>query len=274
MPIFPEGTRTMMQWIEVNGASLRYDLAGEARSLLVLVHEMGGTLESWDLVLPMLAPGRRVLRYDMRGHGASSKTRGAADLTVMADDLAALLDAVGIREPVAVCGCAVGGAVALRFAARHTDRTRTLIAMGPATGVAPDRRSATLERARLAEEQGMGPGTDALLDAAWPPVLRGDAARFASYRAKWLANDPFSFAATNRMLADLDMTADLAAIASPTLVLAGRYDGLRPPAMIEPIAARITGARFEAIDSGHFMAVQTPDLVAGKIGAFLKSVGA
>jgi len=65
-----------MDFIEVNGTALRYDLTGSGASTLVLIHEMGGTLESWDMVLPMLSAKRRILRYDTRGAGLSQKVRG------------------------------------------------------------------------------------------------------------------------------------------------------------------------------------------------------
>ena len=64
-----------MDWIEANGTSLRYELSGTGDKVLVLVHEMGGTLDSWDQVMPMLSPGRRVLRHDWRGAGMSEKLR-------------------------------------------------------------------------------------------------------------------------------------------------------------------------------------------------------
>ena len=258
-----------MQWIEVNGASLRYQLTGEGPTTMVLVHEMGGTLESWDDLVSLLPISRRILRFDIRGFGASSKISGTADIDILVEDLRAQLDALGITTPVAIAGCAVGGAIALRFAAHHPDRTEALIAIGPATGVTPERRQATLDRARLAEEQGMLPGTDALLDATWPEVLRADRARFASYRAKWLSNDPHSYAAINRMLADLEMTADFAAISCPTLFLAGQHDQLRPPSSTEALSRQIANARFTALDTGHFMAVQTPALVAAAFNEFL-----
>lgn len=263
----------MMQWIEANGASLRCELTGEPGTTLVLVHEMGGTLESWDAALPRLASGRRVLRYDTRGAGASSRIAGTADIDQMAEDLAALLDALDLSGPVALAGCAVGGAIAVRFAARFPDRAAALVAMAPALGVAAERRQATLERARLAEEQGLAPTADALFDATWPAPLRRDMACYRSYRAKFLANDPASFAAINRMLAGLEMDADLAAIACPTLLLAGAFDQLRPPALIGPLAQRIRDARFIPLPTGHFMAVQTPALVAARIDAFLTEQG-
>jgi pimeloyl-ACP methyl ester carboxylesterase len=72
-----------MGFIEVNGAALRSDLVGSGAATLVLIHEMGGTLESWDLVLPNLSAQRRVLRYDTRGAGLSQKVRGTLSVDTM-----------------------------------------------------------------------------------------------------------------------------------------------------------------------------------------------
>ncbi len=99
-----------MNYIEVNGVALRYELSGAGDRTLVLVHEMGGTLESWDEVVPRLTASQRVLRYDTRGAGMSQKIRGTLHIDTMADDIAALLDALGIKGKVALAGVAVGGA--------------------------------------------------------------------------------------------------------------------------------------------------------------------
>src|SRR5437773_12566776 len=66
----------VMHFIEANGVGLRYELTGNGNRTLVLIHEMGGSLESWDEVAPRLAAGRRVLPYDTRGAGLSEKVRG------------------------------------------------------------------------------------------------------------------------------------------------------------------------------------------------------
>ena len=112
-----------MDFIEANGVGLRCELSGGGDRTLVLVHEMGGSLESWDDVVPRFAESRRVLRYDTRGAGLSQKVRGQLNVDTMADDIAALLDALGIAGPVALAAVALGGAIALHFAARYPART-------------------------------------------------------------------------------------------------------------------------------------------------------
>lgn len=263
-----------MDWIEIGGVGLRYDLTGVGDGTLVLVHEMGGTLESWDFVLPLLRGPRAVLRFDLRGAGQSTKLRGTAPIDAMADDIAALLDASGRGAgPVAVAGCAVGAAVALRFASRHPRRVQALAALGPATGIPAERRPALLAQADRVEREGMAAVAEESLARSYPEELRGDTARFRRFRARWLANDPGSYAATTRMLAGLEMAAEITALRLPALFLAGTRDPLRPPAMVEPIARSLPGARFEAIESGHFSATQTPEIVADRLNALLAATG-
>jgi pimeloyl-ACP methyl ester carboxylesterase len=262
-----------MDWIEVNGTALRYDAAGAGPGTLVLVHEMGGTLESWDQVVPALARGRRVLRYDTRGAGQSEKIRGAVTFDVMAADLVALLDALGISGRVALAGCAVGGGIVLHTAARHPERVAALVAMGPATGVAAERRAATIARAEAMERLGPAGVIEESFAASYPPEVRHDAEQYRRFRARWLANDSESYGAIYRMLAGARIEEELGGIACPALLLAGIKDRLRPPALVEPLARAMPDARFQALDTGHFMAVQTPGLVAGAIEEFLASLG-
>ena len=262
-----------MPFIEINGAALRYDLTGSGTKTLVLVHEMGGTLESWDDVLPALSQGRRVLRYDTRGAGLSEKIRGTANIDVFADDIAGLLDALDIKGRVAIAGIAVGGAIAIHFAARHANRTAALIPMGPATAIPPERLEATLGAADRMEHGGIRPGIEPVLLTTYPEILRGDKARFARVRCQRLGNDPGSQAAIYRMLAGLDLSADYPKITCPTVFLAGIHDGLRPPATVEPLVRLIKGARFEALETAHFMSQQTPELVADRMTKFLAEAG-
>src|SRR5438105_4567892 len=112
-----------MEFVELNGTALRYEFSGEGARTLVLVHEMGGSLESWDDVARQFPKSRQILRYDSRGAGMSQKVRGEIHIDTVADDIAALLDHIGITGKVALAGIAVGGAVALHFAARYPGRT-------------------------------------------------------------------------------------------------------------------------------------------------------
>ena len=262
-----------MDWIDVNGTALRYEISGDGPKALVLVHEMGGTLESWDQVMPMLTPGRRVLRYDWRGAGMSEKARAKLDFDLMADDLAALLDAKDFVQQVAIVGCAVGAGIAMRFTCRFPTRVGALVAMAPATGVPPERREATLARITRMEREGPRAVAEEGFAASYPPEVRHDPEQFRKFRARWLGNDPNSYGMIHRMLLDANIEEAFPKIACPTLVLAGLHDRARPPEAVVPTAKLIPGAQYRVVDSGHFMAVQTPALIADAIGGFLASVG-
>lgn len=262
-----------MDFIEVNGTALRYDLSGSGATTLVLIHEMGGTLESWDFVLPMLSAKRRVLRYDTRGAGLSQKVRGALSIDTMVDDLRALMDSLGISGKVALAGVAVGGAIALHAAVRIPRRVAAVAVSSPAVGIAPDRRAAALARVERMERDGLHAAADTL-DAGYPPELRTDARRFATFRARWLGSDPVSFGAIYRMLAGMDLQAELPGIVCPVLVIAGTLDRTRPPALVEPVAQAIPGARYTVLETGHYAPLQTPELYVQTVADFLDGVAA
>jgi 3-oxoadipate enol-lactonase len=263
-----------MEFIELDSVGLRYELSGAGDRTLVLVHEMGGSLESWDEVAPRFATSRRVLRYDTRGAGLSQKVRGDLGLDTMAGDIAALLDANGISGKVALAGIAVGGAIALHFAARYPQRTSAVAVGSPAVGVAPERRVAALERLVRIEAAGMGFAVEDSMLNGYAPELRGDIKRFERYRARWLGNDPASYATVWRMLAGLDLQDELAGLRCPVLVIGGSLDRVRPPALARDVANTIPGARYTELLTGHYMSVQTPELIFDCIDEFLRAVGA
>jgi len=263
-----------MDFIELGGVGLRYELSGGGDRTLVLVHEMGGTLESWDDIAPRFAASRRVLRYDTRGAGLSQKVRGELGIDTMADDIAALLDALGIAGQVALAGIAVGGAIALHFAARYPERASAVAVGIPATAIAPDRRAAALERVARIEAAGMALAVEDAMLNGYAPELRGDVRRFERYRARWLGNDPLSYATIWRMLAGLDMQGELAGLRCPVLVIGGGFDRVRPPPLAESVAKAIPGARYIELRTGHYMAVQTPELIYDCVDEFLRTVGA
>lgn len=264
-------------WIEANGISHRYLLEGPPSGgpLLVLVNEMGGTLEGWDRMMPaLLGAGFQVLRYDMRQSGLSERCRAVFGFEDLAEDLAQLCAALDLPAAAAVLGCAFGGAVALSLVAHHPARACSVLAMAPAVGVPPERRAAVLARAEMLEREGLRPSQDARLSAPWPESARPDPAVFLDFWLRRVAGDPATIAAQLRVLANADLTADLARIACPVTLLSGRFDEERPTAVVTATAAGIGphGAPVRVVDSGHFMSFQSPDLVVRELQAHLASL--
>jgi pimeloyl-ACP methyl ester carboxylesterase len=258
-------------WRDIGGAAMRYGLAGAGPGTIVLLHEMGGSLESWDDVVGLLPEGYAVLCPDLRGAGMSERVT-TLTLDRLADDVHELVGELGLATPVVLAGIAVGCAVALHCAVRHPGLVGALVLMSPALGVPGEFREDRLKVADTVLRSGMRAIVEGALAGGYPETVRvRDPERYREFRARWLTNDPESFAATYRMLVDLDLDAELAAIGCPTCVVAGLHDAVRPPAAMASVRDKIPGASFETLDCAHHMSVQEPGLVAELIGRFARS---
>ena len=256
----------------IGPASIHYLVEGGGE-WLVLLHEIGGTLESWSAVAPALSRRFKVLRYDQRGAGKSEKIAGEFSIETQIDDLAALLDKLGATGRCHLAGVAIGAALAVRFAVKFPQRVRSLVLACPAPGVSADRIKYLAERAAQVEREGMTATVENSLANSYPDIVRRDPAAYVGYKARFLANDPKSYAAVNRGFARFDATPDLPKIVCPTLVLAGLHDRLRPPDFVRGVAAAIPGASYAEIDSGHVMPVQAPQAMVEAMQAFYDRLG-
>lgn len=260
-----------MKYVELNGTATRYELCGGKGPLVVLIHEMGGNLENWDEVVPLLSGDYRVLRYDWRGSGMSERVKGEVTASLLADDLRDLLDHVGEAAPVYLAGCAVGAAIALAFAARHAERTAGVIAMSPALDMPPADRQSRLDMLDGIAADGMRRICENALAAGYPQVLRDRAPeRFRNFRARWLGNDPESFIAHYRMLIYMDLSKETAAIRCPVLGVGGSLDVFRPPEYVERVLGPIPGVKFVTIETCHHQSAATPEPVAAALRDFLR----
>jgi hypothetical protein len=125
-PPLPMSTQTGPdQYLEVNGARLRWRLAGQGPAL-VLLHGWPLDLEYWNPLCTLLTDQFTVLRFDRRGFGLST---GQPDIHRNVDDLCAVMDAAAVARAVLV-GMSQGARLSLHFAIRHPQRTRALVLEG------------------------------------------------------------------------------------------------------------------------------------------------
>lgn len=272
-----EANDTSTGTITANGQSIYYEIHGNGPPL-VLVMGIGYDATLWGLhQIPALSRHYRVIAFDNRDAGRSSRAHEAYTIADMADDIAGLLDALGI-ERAHVLGISMGGMIAQEFAIRHPDRLDRLIMTG--TGAAP---------ARVKFDP----------VATWDFVKsqNDDGAVFAAQQLSWLFSDDFlrnheAVDQTLEMLAANEHPLDAGAfhrqakaylqhdaldrldqIAAPTLVVAGERDRLTPPWTCREVAAGIPDARFRLIDgpgSSHVLPLERPEefnaLVLGFLG--------
>jgi 3-oxoadipate enol-lactonase len=253
---------------ECSGVSLHYGVSGSGPRSLVLIHELAGTLESFDHVAPALAADFRILRADQRGAGLSEKVRAPFGLDDLVTDTLALLQTAGLKPPYYVAGIASGAAIAAALALRCPNEVAALALCAPSLGTNPDRRHYLLERSETAKREGMRAIVDMVFERTYPQHDRGDPEVYSEHRARFLAIDPVCYAHANRMLAEVALEPSLQHIECPCLLLAGRHDQMRPPAQIERYAALFRRAELAIIDSGHIMVVQAPDAVAAAMRTF------
>ena len=256
-----------MPYADTGQVSLFFEEAGSAGIPVLLLHELGGSSESWREVISLLAPDRRVIAVDFRCAGRSEKPIGSFELSDIAEDAEALLRALGIPEAVDVIGAALGSLVGALLAIRHPDRVRRLMMCAVAPDMAGPTRAYVAQRAEKVRVVGMRGVAEASLANSFPaahPEQR------AAYDAIYLGNDPAAYAELSLALARLEMTAaDWAAICAPVLVASGAHDFLWPPDIGRQVAALIPNARFVVMEeAGHFPHLQAPGPLVRLAGEF------
>lgn len=217
-------------------------------SPVVLCGSLGSTAAMWDAQQPVLA-GKDVIRFELPGHGAAPVTR-LDGIDTLAEQ--AITSAGGRFTLV---GLSLGGAVAMRVAAKHSARVERLVlaCTSPRFG----EPSHWHERAATVRRNGLGTIVDAVL-ARWFTPAFDDAER---YRAMFLSVHPEGYARCCDVIAGWDGRADLARIEAPTLVVAGAGDPTSPPAHAQEIADLIPNARTVVIDdAAHLANVERPDV--------------
>jgi pimeloyl-ACP methyl ester carboxylesterase len=120
-----DSTPTRSGRIEANGISYYYEVHGSGEPLLLL-HGGLGSIDMFGPVLPMLAEGRQVIAVDLQGHGRTPLGGRRISLVEMGDDMAVLLDKLGVKQADAL-GYSLGGATALRLAVQHPAKVRRLV---------------------------------------------------------------------------------------------------------------------------------------------------
>jgi 3-oxoadipate enol-lactonase len=262
----------MMRWIEANSKVFRYQLTGSGARVIVLIHEAGGSLQSWDELMPLLPAACRILRYDQLGFGMSERSK-TISIASMAQDLLDLLDALGLVAPCHLVGTAIGATLALSLAASDPGRVASVLATSPVTGGIPEAAKSLLEqRALLLEEKGMRAVADSSLLRSYPPALRQDADRFDQYRARFIANDPLAFAALTRVFTTLDLGGCYEKIACPVLIVGCSADQIKPPHECAAAADLIADGRYALAESGHFISLQAPQLLANLLDSFMETL--
>jgi pimeloyl-ACP methyl ester carboxylesterase len=258
----------IMKTATINGIELSYRDEGQGQPIL-FIHAFPLHSGMWERQIAAFSPRHRVIAPDLRGFGGSARGSGAASLDQHADDIAALLDQLGI-DKTTIAGLSMGGYISFALWRRHRARISGLILADTRAGAdSEEARQGREKNARLAEEQGPG----AIADQMLPKLLSGNApaALRDEVRRMIESNDRAGIAAALRaMAARPDSTPLLASIDVPALVIVGAEDALTPPSEAQAMFDAIPGCRIaELPGAGHLANLEAPDALNDAIDEFL-----
>jgi 3-oxoadipate enol-lactonase len=262
--------------LRVNDIEMAFDSVGAGPSV-VLLHGFPFNRTLWREQAEALGDGFRVITPDLRGHGGTGLGGVAAStMEQMAEDVAALLDELGVAGPVVLGGLSMGGYVALAFTRLFRERVRALV-------LADTRPQADTNEARRTREEtaqrALREGMQAVADAMLPKLLapstlerRPDVVE--RVREMILGTRPEGAAAALRgMAVRRDQTDLLSEIDAPTLVLVGSEDALTPPKDSEMMRDAVRGARLVSMDgAGHVSNLERPDEFNRALADFLRGL--
>jgi len=208
-----------MSYADVNGINLYYEIRGAGRPL-VLLHGGLGNGEMFGPNLDTLAAERQVILPDLQGHGRTADIDRPLDVRLMGDDIAALIDHLGLERPDVV-GYSLGGGVAMQVAFRHPEKVGRLVSIS--AGI---RRDATYPE--ILEQQGQ-------VGAAAAEFMK-QTPMYELYQR--VAPRPEDFPRLldkigQAMAVDFDFTEEVRALGVPTMIVAGDADMCPPSHFVE-----------------------------------------
>jgi len=207
------------QYADVNGIKLYYETHGTGRPM-VLLHGGLGSGEMFGPVLPLLAERHQVIVPDLQGHGRTADIDRPIDIRLMADDIAALIDHLGLEKPDVV-GYSLGGGVALQVAVKYPAKVRRLVVVS-----ANVRRDAI--PAVMLAQQGQ-------VSAAAVEFMK-DTPMYQLYQRVAPRPEDFPRLLTKigeSMSKDFDFTEEVRGLKVPTLIVAGDADMAPPSHYVE-----------------------------------------
>jgi 3-oxoadipate enol-lactonase / 4-carboxymuconolactone decarboxylase len=253
-------------FVNIDGSRLYYRLDGDdGRPTLVLSHSLGVDHGQWDLQMPELIPHFRVLRYDIRGHGASDEAPGDYSIEGLGRDVLALADALDIRQ-FAFCGVSLGGMIGQWLAACAPDRVSHVVLANTSARIADPPALETRRQSVLAN------GMVSIVEVAMGRFFSAEnhSPQVSSTRRTFLATNPAGYAGCCAAIRDMDHTSLLSGIRIPTLVIAGDRDVSTPwTGNGEVLAASIHNATTVHLPAAHLSNIERPRSFTAALFDFL-----
>ena len=261
-----------MPSVSISGTDLNYVDEGRG-PVLLLVHGFPLDHTMWQYQIADLKDEMRVIAPDLRGFGMSGVTAGTVTMAQMADDLAGLLDALRISEPVYFCGLSMGGYVAWQFIERHRKRLAGVILCDTrAVADTPKERETRLETAEKVVKEGPGFIAEAMPKRLFAERTHQEQPKVVQETREVIRRTaPEGIAAAARgMAARPDVSGKLGGMEIPALVIVGSEDAISKAEEMRTIAEELPISMFVEIPgAGHMSPLEAPDVVNRAISDFV-----
>ena len=267
-----------MPIVKTNAIEIFYEESG-AGEALALIAGLGYPAWEWHKMAPFLAPHFRVITFDNRGVGQSSKPAGPYSASLLAADLSGLLEALHI-EKAAIMGHSMGGFIAQAFALEYPQRVSRLILASTNFG-GPQHVPVTPEAMQVLSDVTSDPLTrfkNGLVVSTAPGFAKRRPEIIEEW-LRWRIANPLDMAGYQAQMGiGLGLLSEAAsfehklkAITAPTLILSGVHDKVVPPANANLLAAQIPDSQVVIFpNAGHFFPLEIPEEAAQAIIRFIQ----
>ena len=250
----------MKQKTEIKDRNIAYTLLGPKDApALVLGHALGANSHLWGYQLPVLTAKFRVLLYDLPGHGESGPPVGQDSFDDWANDLAALLDHIGISRATLV-GLSIGGMVAQHFGSLYPDRLQALVLCS--TGCQTNETGKKIFEDRIAQvnEGGIETQIEGSITRWFTPQFAAAAPATIDWvKRMYRETSPAGFINGCRAIQELNTLDRIASITAPTLLIPGELDQAFPESVSRTIQSRIKNSRLKVLTgAAHIGNVERP----------------
>ncbi len=255
--------------LKTNGIEINCVIEGDG-PWVTMSHSLACNLSMWDPQMKALTQHYKVLRFDTRGHGASSAPEGPYTLEQMADDVHGLLVALGIKRTHWV-GLSMGGMIGETYALKYPGVFQSMVLADTTSRRPPNAEQMWGDRVRMAREQGMDPLVDATLGRWFTEPYRKAHPDVMARIGADIRNTPVpGFAGCCEAIAKIDVLDRLKEIDCPALVIVGDQDHGTPPEMAKQIQANLRGSELLIIESAaHLSNVEQPEIFTKAMMDFL-----
>ncbi len=255
-----------------NGIEMNYELSGRG-DCLVMIHGYTDNLNLWYNQVTAFSEQYQLLTYDVRGFGKTEVSKADYSMGLFAEDLRALLEALGI-ESACVLGYSMGGRIALEFALAYPEMTTGLILANSGIGETPsqemqERRQVVVG---LLQQGDIEVISELMTEASFSPGLKDrNPPAYEKYKSIKMQNDPSEYLAIMQaIVAAIDSPADFGSLHCPTLIIAGDSDGFMDVRVGEAMREAIPDAEMHVLPTGHAAAIEEPEAFNRLVLGFLE----